>query len=404
MKVWQNKGVPIKAWIDGVQLEVEAAEQLENTASLPFIFKHIAVLPDVHFGMGATIGSVVPTLGAIVPATVGLDIGCGMLAFETAWTKEDLTGRSLVVLRKLIEDNVPHGRTNNGGKGDVGAWGEIPNSVEEAWETKCDQATLRILRGLHPELLRANALVHLGTLGTGNHFIEVTVDERDVVWVMLHSGSRGIGNKIGSHFIKLAKMQMKQWYIDLPDPNLAYFPEGCEYFHDYMSGVEWAQNFALQNRNVMMARTIEALEIFFDEKVRCRQRIDCHHNYVAKENHFGQNVLVTRKGATRAREGDMGIIPGSMGAKSYIVRGKGNPDSFNSCSHGAGRKMSRTRAKQEFSLADHEAATIGVECKKDASVLDETPGAYKSIEAVMAAQTDLVEVVHMLKQIVCIKG
>jgi len=246
---------------------------------------------------------------------------------------------------------------------------------------------------------------HLGTLGTGNHFIEVCLDEAGAVWVMLHSGSRGVGGRIGSHFIELAKLEMERWFIHLPDRDLAYLSEGSQYFNDYIEVVGWAQDFALVNRQLMMEATLGAISTALGRPVKTgATAVNCHHNYVSREHHFGKNVLVTRKGAVRAREGDLGIIPGSMGARSYIVRGKGNPDSFHSCSHGAGRAMSRTEAKKRFTLEEHAAATAGVECRKDSEVIDETPAAYKDIDAVMAAQVDLVDVVHTLKQVVCVKG
>jgi len=246
---------------------------------------------------------------------------------------------------------------------------------------------------------------HAGTLGTGNHFIEICLDENQDVWIMLHSGSRGIGNALGQHFIELAKKEMERWHIQLPDSDLAYLPEGSSYYTDYMMAVSWAQDFAQNNRMLMMGAVKDAFEKFMGRPIESQEHaVNCHHNYVQKENHFEQNVWVTRKGAVSARLGELGVIPGSMGAKSFIVRGKGNPESFCSCSHGAGRKMSRAEAKRRFTVEDHVKATEGVECRKDASVIDETPAAYKSIDEVMAAQSDLVEVVHTLKQILCVKG
>jgi tRNA-splicing ligase RtcB len=255
-------------------------------------------------------------------------------------------------------------------------------------------------------LNRGNDMNHLGTLGTGNHFIEVCLDESEAVWFMLHSGSRGVGNRMGSYFIELARKDMQRFYINLPDIDLAYFPEHTDHFDDYVEAVEWAQDYARANRDLMMEQIIGAVRNSgqvrpFNAEVKA---INCHHNYVARESHYGANVLVTRKGAVRAREGDMGIIPGSMGARSFIVRGKGNPESFHSCSHGAGRAMSRNEAKRRFTIADHERMTAGVECRKDADVIDETPAAYKPIDAVMAAQADLVDIVHTLRQVVCVKG
>lgn len=409
--------VPIKAWTSGVPVEDAAVQQLRNVADLPFVFKHVAAMPDVHWGMGATVGSVIATKGAIIPAAVGVDIGCGMMALRTGLVASDLPD-GLSSLRSEIEGAVPHGRTDNGGTNDRGAWGDqSSNQLGMAylcapWQGG-DSLLVRLNRlvAKHSDLYRASerAPFHLGTLGTGNHFIEVCLDEAQQVWIMLHSGSRGIGNAIGRFFIERAKADMRRWFINLPDQDLAYFPEGSENFDDYVEAVSWAQDFAQANRSVMLRYVVLAMEKALgrpgaDEVSAPEVAINCHHNYVARENHFGQNVLVTRKGAVRARHGDLGIIPGSMGVCSYIVRGKGNPESFASCSHGAGRKMSRGQARKTFTLADHEAATVGVECRKDAEVLDETPGAYKDIDAVMAAQTDLVEVVHTLKQVLCVKG
>jgi tRNA-splicing ligase RtcB len=408
-KVIDEGGVPIKAWIEGVPLEDAARKQLVNVASLPFIHHHIAAMPDVHWGMGATVGSVIPTRGAIIPAAVGVDIGCGMVAARTALTANDLPD-SLVAIRSAIEKAVPHGRTNHGGEGDRGAWHNVPDAVAGVM-TDFDAgdlaARLKVITDKHPKLGKPaqRAPKHLGTLGTGNHFIELCLDEESAVWVMLHSGSRGIGNAIGQYFIERAKADMRRWFINLPDEDLAYLPEGSDNFEDYVEAVEWAQSFAMQNRTVMLAATMRAIQNALGRAFAWGSvAVNCHHNYVAREHHFGANVFVTRKGAVRAREGDLGIIPGSMGARSFIVRGKGNADSFHTCSHGAGRAMSRNEAKRRFTLADHEKATAGIECRKDAEVIDETPMAYKDIDAVMAAQADLVEIVHTLRQVVCVKG
>ncbi len=399
-----EKGVPVKAWTNGVQLEDQAKQQLLNAAQLPFVFKWISAMPDVHWGVGATVGSVIPTKGAIIPAAVGVDIGCGMMAVQTdlnaGHLPDDLKG-----IRTAIENAVPHGRTNNGGAGDRGAWHDIPERNLEVWGTELKDRYDAILQK-HPKLGRGNHANHLGTLGTGNHFIEVCLDEADHVWFMLHSGSRGVGNRMGSYFIELARKEMRKFYINLPDIDLAYFPEHTDYFDDYVEAVGWAQDYARRNRDLMMERLVNAVRSSgqvppFSAELKA---INCHHNYVTREKHFGESVLITRKGAVRAREGDMGIIPGSMGARSYIVRGKGNPESFCSCSHGAGRAMSRTQAKKRFTVEDHIRMTEGVECRKDEDVIDETPAAYKSIDAVMAAQTDLVEIVHTLRQVVCVKG
>lgn len=397
-------GGAIKAWVNGVQLEDAARKQLDNIASMPFIHKHVAVMPDVHWGMGATVGSVIATKGAIIPAAVGVDIGCGMIARRTSLKADDLPD-NLFGLRSEIERLVPHGRTNNGGVGDRGAWANPPGRVEAVAKTYLPAGAAIVEN--RPELKRSmdNCANHLGTLGGGNHFVEVCLDENNDVWIMLHSGSRGIGNKIGQTFINLAKKDMQRWFINLPDADLAYIPEGSELFKDYFEAVSWAQGFAALNRNLMMEAALSALKAIIPKPFETTmEAVNCHHNYISRERHFGDNVIVTRKGAVSAKEGELGIIPGSMGAKSFIVRGKGNRESFCSCSHGAGRKMSRTQAAKQFTLEDHKNATYGVECRKDAEVLDETPGAYKDIDAVMAAQADLVDIVHTLKQVVCVKG
>jgi len=400
----EEGGVPVKHWTRGVPVEDAALRQLSNVAKLPFIHKWVAVMPDVHVGVGATVGSVIPTKGAVIPAAVGVDLGCGMMAVQTSLRAEDLPD-SLGHVRASIEGAVPHGRTHDGRRRDRGAWGSLPRAVEDAWSSQLARR-FDVITDKHPKIRSSNSVVHLGTLGTGNHFIELCLDERDRVWVMLHSGSRGVGNRIGSYFIGLAKEDVKRWHVNLPDQNLAYFPEGTEHFDDYCEAVSWAQDFARINRELMMAHTLAALAGVRDLPPfeAGLSAVNCHHNYVARERHYGADVLVTRKGAVRAGEGELGIIPGSMGARSYIVRGKGNRESFCSCSHGAGRKMSRTEAKRRFTVEDHVEATRGIECRKDASVIDETPGAYKSIDDVMAAQSDLVEVVHTLRQVVCVKG
>lgn len=395
-------GVPIKMWTRGVSVEDGARAQLMRAAQMPFVFKHVAVMPDVHIGIGATVGSVIPTKGAIIPAAVGVDIGCGMMAARTSLMASDLPD-NLEGIRSAIERAVPHGRDVKQGKRDPGSWGDPQPTIVEAWATLAERFGRIVAK--YPKLGKTNNLVHLGTLGTGNHFIELCLDTEQRVWIMLHSGSRGVGNAIGTFFIELAKQDMRKWFINLPDEDLAYFPEGTDHFDDYVEAVGWAQDFAALNRRTMMTNVIAALrgQIAkpFDAEM---EAVNCHHNYVQRENHFGQNVLVTRKGAVRAAKGVMGIIPGSMGAKSFIVRGLGNPESFDSCSHGAGRVMSRTAAKKLVTLDEHIADTAGVECRKDEGVIDETPKAYKPIEAVMAAQADLVEIVHTLKQVVCVKG
>ncbi|MBI2894642.1 MAG: RtcB family protein [Deltaproteobacteria bacterium] len=396
-------GVPILSWTVGVPFEEEARAQVRRVATLPFVRKWLAVMPDVHAGLGATIGSVIATRGAVVPAAVGVDIGCGMMAVRTTLAEADLPG-DLSSLREAIERAVPHGRTNHGGRGDEGAWGHPPGAVRDSWDRL--ETGYREIVASYPRIDRGPTIEHLGTLGTGNHFIEVCLDEAARVWLMLHSGSRGVGNRIGSDFIALAKREAKQRSVKLPDPELAWLEEGTQTFEGYMRAVTWAQEYAATNRELMMGAVVSALGrsgAVSDFELE-GERVNCHHNYVASESHYGEDVLVTRKGAVRARAGDLGIIPGSMGARSFITSGLGKPESFSSSSHGAGRAMSRTQAKKRFTLEEHARATRGVECRKDLDVIDETPGAYKSIDAVMHAQRDLVEVVHTLRQVVCVKG
>ena len=397
----ETSGVPIKAWTRGVGVEDAARRQLENVARLPIVFHHVAVMPDVHYGIGATVGSVVPTENAVIPAAVGVDIGCGMMAIQTDLDAK-LLPDSLKSLRSAIEKAVPHGRTANGGRGDRGAWHNVPHHATAAWRGLDGEYKQIIAK--HPRIGQGNDVNQLGTLGGGNHFIEVCLDETEHVWFMLHSGSRGVGNRIGSYFISLAKEDMRRHVKNLPDSDLAYLREGTEHFADYVQAVSWAQRYAMTNRKLMMDAVITAAKKELPPFQLGEHAVNCHHNYVEREHHFGKDVLVTRKGAVRARLGDLGIIPGSMGARSFIVRGKGNPDSYHSCSHGAGRVMSRGEAKRRFSVEDHVKATEGIECKKDASVIDETPMAYKDIDKVMEAQSDLVEVVHQLRQVVCVKG
>ncbi len=392
-------GGKIKAWIRGVPLEDAARTQLENVAGLPFIHSHLAVMPDVHWGMGATVGSVIPTKGAIIPAAVGVDIGCGMMAMRTSLKADDLPD-SLSRLRGAIERNVPHGNGANGDHRDV------PASVSTNYRDSGLDARYRAIIDKHPKASARSQVNQLATLGGGNHFIEVCLDEASRVWVMLHTGSRGTGNRIGQYFIERARDELlrRELGFHVPDRDLAFFIEGESLFDDYVEAVGWAQDYAMMNREVMMERVLRALRDNLPKFTIEKRAVNCHHNYVERETHFGEEVWVTRKGAVRAGWNELGIIPGSMGARSYIVRGKGNADSFCSCSHGAGRAMSRTQAKARFTLADHRAATEGVECRKDSGVIDETPMAYKDIDAVMAAQSDLVEIVHTLKQIVCVKG
>lgn len=400
-------GVPVKIWTDDI--EIEAVAQLSTCARMPFIHHHIAAMPDVHWGLGSTVGSVIPTVNAIIPAAVGVDIGCGMMAHRLNLRADELPD-NLAPARSAIEAAVPHGRTDHGGLNDRGAWGSTPEDILRKWGDLHDvDDRFYKLAAEHPALIRNfdnRGSRQLGTLGTGNHFIELCVDTVGGVWVMLHSGSRGVGNQIGQYFIEKAKREMEKWYIHLPDSNLAYLPEGSEYFRAYVSAVGWAQDYAALNREIMMGRTIRALASAFGrpDLTTTEYAVNCHHNYVAKEHHYGRDVWITRKGAVRARSGDLGIIPGSMGARSFIVRGRGNPESFDSCSHGAGRRLSRREARETYNTADLATQTQGVECRKDEGVIDEIPGAYKDIQQVMDNQSDLVEILFELKQVICVKG
>jgi tRNA-splicing ligase RtcB len=392
----ETEGVPIKAWTRGVPVEDEARRQLINIARLPFVYRHVAAMPDVHLGIGATVGSVIPTVGAVIPAAVGVDIGCGMCAVRTSLRAEHLPD-SLRDIRLAIEEAVPVGFAMHK---------ETPMGVSKTWRKRFAEDYEEMIARfptLEPKDASA-APRQLGTLGGGNHFIELCLDEAGAVWVMLHSGSRGIGNKIGVFFIERAKEIAKERDIRLPDQNLAWLEDGSADFRDYVRWLGWAQDYARANRDAMLKSVVDVLKRHFPDLSLTAEAVNCHHNYANLEEHFGHRVWVTRKGAVRAGEGELGIIPGSMGAKSYIVRGKGKAESFMTCSHGAGRTMSRNAAKKAFTLADHAVATEGVECRKDHGVLDETPGAYKDIDAVMAAQSDLVEIVHTLKQVVCVKG
>ena len=394
-----SAGGRIKAWVKGVPVEESARRQLENVAGLPFIHSHLAVMPDVHFGRGATVGSVIPTKGAIIPAAVGVDIGCGMMAIGTSLTANDLPD-SLVAIRSEIERKVPVGN------GRAGSHKEAPARAATALRNSGLVDRLEAITGKHKRIQRTAFAKQLGSLGGGNHFIELCLDETDHVWVMLHSGSRGTGNVIGTYFIQEAREALEKRVLGyhVPDRDLAFFVEGEDLFADYIDAIGWAQDYARLNREVMMDRVLIAMRDMLPAFTLAKQAVNCHHNYVEREHHFGADIWVTRKGAVRAGEGELGIIPGSMGAKSFIVRGKGNAESFCSCSHGAGRAMSRSEAKRRFTLEDHIAATAAVECRKDAGVIDETPMAYKDIDSVMAAQADLVEVVHTLRQVVCVKG
>ncbi len=400
--IQDTKGVPIKMWTKGVPVDEKSKDQLLKTAQMPFIYKWMAVMPDVHVGIGATIGSVIPTKGAIIPAAVGVDIGCGMMAARTSLTASDLPD-NLHALRTELERLIPHGMTKTRGRRDRGSWENAPERVDQVWAELVTD--FEYICAKHPRLKNTNNRTQLGTLGTGNHFVEICLDEHQQVWIMLHSGSRGVGNAIGNHFIELARKDMQKHFINLPDKDLAYLVEGTEHFDDYWFAVGWAQRFAMKNRELMMEAAVQALQIIINKPFNAKvEAVNCHHNYVDKEEHFGQEVLVTRKGAVRARLGEYGIIPGSMGAKSFIVKGKGNQESFCSCSHGAGRVHSRTAAKKLFTVQDQIEQTQGVECRKDEAVIDEIPSAYKPIEDVMKAQSDLVEVVYTLNQVVCVKG
>ena len=394
-EVITSQRVPVKIWTD--EIDEKSKQQLSNIASLPFVHHHVAAMPDVHLGIGATIGAVIATHKAIIPAAVGVDIGCGMLACRLSLTANDLDEKSLKKVFDQISRDVPVGRAQHPDN-------RVLVHAAMPFEARLDAMTAR-----HPQLLKSFGkfskwMNQMGTLGGGNHFIEVCLDESDQVWVMLHSGSRGIGNALANYFIELARQDMERWMIQLPDRDLAYFSEGSEHFADYVEAVNWAQEYAMQNRESMLDLVLGALGRHLPEFDVTSEVVNCHHNYVTTEHHYGADVWVTRKGAIRAREDDLGIIPGSMGAKSYIVRGKGNPESFHSCSHGAGRKMSRTAAGKQFTTADLARQTAGVICRKDIGVVDEIPGAYKDIDTVMAHQSDLVAPIHQLKQVLCVKG
>lgn len=385
-----GRNVDIRLWTRPETVEPEAMRQLHNISALPWAFKHVAVMPDVHYGKGATVGSVIAMRDAVSPAAVGVDIGCGMTAVRTSLRAADLPD-DLSRLRSTVERAVPVGRAQHTATAftarDAGDW-------ETFWR-RFENLTSAV---------RANAgraLHQMGTLGGGNHFIEICLDTDQRVWVMLHSGSRGIGNLLAQHHIEVARGLAHNQ--SLPDPDLAVFLAHTPQMQAYRHDLYWAQDYARRNRTVMLRLVCDVLRTRF-HKVTFDEPISAHHNYVAEETHFGEEVLVTRKGAIRAGRGDLGIIPGSMGTGSYIVRGLGNPDSFESASHGAGRKMSRTKARKQFTEADLAEQTAGVECRKDSGVVDEIPGAYKNIDEVLDHQSDLVEVVTKLKQVVCVKG
>jgi tRNA-splicing ligase RtcB (3'-phosphate/5'-hydroxy nucleic acid ligase) len=394
-------GASLKMWVEGVQIEDAAIKQMENVARLPIIHGHVAAMPDCHWGMGATVGSVIPTKSAIIPAAVGVDIGCGMMAWKLTLKAKDLPD-SLAKLRADIERAVPHGFVSTQGRARKGGWEIVPDSVSARWRD-LDERYGRII-DKHPRISHKSPAHQLGSLGTGNHFIELCLDENDDMWVMLHSGSRGPGNNIGRYFIELAKRDMRAHIANLPDENLAYLSEGTAHFDDYVEALTWAQDYAWENRQAMMDAVLRTLRKHLPKFKIGDMAVNCHHNYATVEHHFGADVWVTRKGAVRARKGDLGIIPGSMGTGSFIVRGKGNADSLCSCSHGAGRAMSRTEAKQRITLSDHRKATEGIECRKDKDVIDESPAAYKDISSVIEAQRDLIEVVHHLRQVLNVKG
>jgi tRNA-splicing ligase RtcB len=391
----EEGAVPVKIFTDDV--DDGARKQLVNLSKLPIVHHHVAAMPDVHVGIGATVGTVIATDRAIIPAAVGVDLGCGMIAARTSLTAARLDEKSLRRVFDQITRDVPVGRDQH----------KPGRELKHA--TAPFGSELRRILGLHPQIEKRfkrtqNWAQQMGTLGGGNHFIEVCVDESDGVWVMLHSGSRGIGNAIGSYFIELARRDMERSTANLPDRDLAYLTEGAEHFDDYVAAVDWAQRYARANRQAMMDVVLDAMRRHLPPFEVTQAAVNCHHNYVERERHFGKDVWLTRKGAISARKGELGIIPGSMGAKSYIVRGRGSEESFQSCAHGAGRRMSRSAAQKRFTAADVVEQTEGVICRKDKSVVDEIPGAYKPIDEVMENQSDLVEVVHTLKQVLCVKG
>jgi tRNA-splicing ligase RtcB (3'-phosphate/5'-hydroxy nucleic acid ligase) len=401
--VIESKGAVIKAWNDGVPFEPGAIAQTQKVAELPFV-KGVALMPDCHIGVGCTIGTVIASEGAISPAVVGVDIGCGMYAVRTRLTKKDVLPE-LNNFYRLLSTKIPNGRTNNGGEGDRGAWGNIPERVHESWIANFSDMHMEQVYGRHPEARTKNGEKQLGTLGTGNHFIEISVDLDDDVWVVLHSGSRGFGNRIGSYFTQLAKKKCEQWFVQLPHPDLAYLPIGTPEFDDYMKALHVAQDYASENRQLMMNSALGALGTWVAVDGSAKpQFVHCHHNYLSTERHFGKNLLITRKGAVRADVDDLAIIPGSMGARTFIAKGLGNRDSYHSCSHGAGRVMGRNEAMRKITVEQHVQATEGIVCYKGAEVIDESPSAYKPIEAVMAAQADLVTPIVELRQLVCVKG
>ena len=389
----RNIGPNVLSWLPAEQIEDSAMQQIENLSRLPFIFKHVGVMPDCHFGMGATVGSVIPTNRAIIPAAVGVDIGCGMIAVKTPLKREDLPD-DLSDIRKAIEHQVPLSA------------GHYNRSIKKTAKPRIEQMEAKAAelgRLDFYDKLDKNWRKQLGSLGSGNHFIEVVLDEEGYAWAFLHSGSRGVGNRIAVHHIKIAKALMEKWYINLPDADLAYLVEDTPEFDDYMTDLNWAQEFALLNREEMMERIIRLLQY------RCGdfepvETIQCHHNFTQREHHFGKNILVSRKGAIEAREGQLGLIPGSMGTRSYVVRGKGNAASFNTAPHGAGRRLSRNKARNNFTMEDFDRDMVGIEVNRSEAFLDELPGAYKDIDLVMEQSAGLVEILHTFRQIVNVKG
>ena len=389
----RNIGPNVLSWLPSEQIEDSARQQIDNLSGMPFIFRHVAVMPDCHFGMGATVGSVIPTLRAIIPAAVGVDIGCGMIAVKTPLTRADLP-EDLSDIRKAIEHQIPLSA------------GRYNRSVKKTARPRIEQLEAKAAaldRLDFYDKISPNWRQQLGSLGSGNHFIEVVLDEAGFVWAFLHSGSRGVGNRLASHHIGIAKKLMARWYISLPDADLAYLVQDTPEFDDYMADLDWAQEFALLNREEMMERIIRLLQHRcgdFEEV----ERIQCHHNFTKREHHFGKNILVSRKGAIEARAGQLGLIPGSMGTRSYVVRGKGNPASFNTAPHGAGRRMSRNQARKTFTMDDFDRELAGIEVNRSEAFLDELPGAYKDVDLVMEQSKDLVEVIHTFRQIVNVKG
>ena len=387
--------VPVKVYTG--EIEPGARAQLVNISRLPIVHHHVAAMPDVHLGIGATVGSVIPTQRAIIPAAVGVDIGCGMMAARLSLTGNELDESALKKVFAQISRDVPVGF---GQHSDRDARTSMAKQFQKGLRKILDKHG-----GIQKRVGRNSSWVHqLGTLGGGNHFIEVCLDEANHVWAMLHSGSRGIGNAIGTYFIELAKKDAQRNNVRLPDTDLAYFAEGAQHFDDYVEAVGWAQDYARANREEMMDLVLDAMRRHLPSFDVTGAVVNCHHNYVERDEHYGESVWLTRTGAIRAGAGELGIIPGSMGARSYIVRGKGSAESFHSCAHGAGRLMSRNAAQKRFSTKDLADQTEGVICRKDKGVIDEIPGAYKPIDEVMANQSDLVEVVHTLKQVVCVKG